>query len=507
MADEPPIQGRRCPQCNADVNPRDDFCEECGARLHTPAVTCPSCGDAIPPGMAFCASCGTPIDAPPVTPEPGVQTAAPPLPAAPTDAHLDSGTGSGSQRFLVPAVIAVVLIGLVGAAVIFGIPALAKGGTNGPSTPTFTPAPTIGGEHSTVSTPIPVTEAATVSAAGTRPSAIKAEFSADRTSGPAPLIVTFTDASTGAPASWYWDFGDGTSSTDRSPVHTFGKGGSYTVTLNIGRDGQTSAKSVSVSVSSLPPVADFQADTTSGTAPLIVTFTDLSTGGPTTWFWEFGNGMISYDRHPRMTFQQPGTYQVRLTIDRGGVKSTKTLEIRAGSAGASTTPMSTAVQATAVPTVVTSSSAPAVTTVSPSVATATSATLVVTTTAPATVKSTTVTTTKSTPKSTTVLPTTAHTASWSFEGEWRDTSGTYFWFQAPEGGTVRGGWEFGEIAGEEEGSFTGTLSNGGKVLSGPFETMFQGGDFMFTLTDANHFTGYMDSPSGKVSLSCSRMGG
>ncbi len=111
-----------------------------------------------------------------------------------------------------------------------------------------------------------------------------------------------------------------------------------------------------------------------------------------------------------------------------------------------------------------------------------------------------------TPAPVTTAPTTAPSTSWSFEGEWKDTSGTYFWFQAPEGTRVRGGWEFGEIAGESEGSFTGTLSSGGKVLSGPFETMYQGGTFTFTLTSANTFTGYMDSPSGRVSISCTRIG-
>ena len=120
---------------------------------------------------------------------------------------------------------------------------------------------------------------------------------------------------------------------------------------------------------------------------------------------------------------------------------------------------------------------------------------------PPTVKPTTIPTTMPI----TTVPTTAPSTSWSFEGGWIDTSGTYFWFQAPEGNQVRGGWEFGEIAGESEGSFTGTLSNGGKVLSGPFETMFQGGNFRFTLSSANRFTGYMDSPSGRVSISCTRM--
>ena len=141
---------------------------------------------------------------------------------------------------------------------------------------------------------------------------------------------------------------------------------------------------------------------------------------------------------------------------------------------------------------------------SPSGRVSISCTRVGTTPVPPTVKPTTIPTTV---KPITTVPTAAPSTSWSFEGEWKDASGTWFWFQAPEGNRVRGGWEFGEIAGESEGSFTGTLSNGGKVLSGPFETMFQGGNFRFTLTSANTFTGYMDSPSGKMSISCSRIAG
>ena len=42
--------------------------------------------------------------------------------------------------------------------------------------------------------------------------------------------------------------------------------------------------------SSSPPVASFTANPTSGNAPLAVTFADTSTGGPTSWQWDFGDG-------------------------------------------------------------------------------------------------------------------------------------------------------------------------------------------------------------------------
>ncbi|MEA2034874.1 MAG: type IV pilin, partial [Euryarchaeota archaeon] len=43
------------------------------------------------------------------------------------------------------------------------------------------------------------------------------------------------------------------------------------------------------------PVADFTANTTSGTAPLAVQFTDTSTNSPTSWAWDVDNdGVVDY---------------------------------------------------------------------------------------------------------------------------------------------------------------------------------------------------------------------
>ena len=39
-----------------------------------------------------------------------------------------------------------------------------------------------------------------------------------------------------------------------------------------------------------PPVAEFSGSPTSGTEPLTVDFTDLSTGSVDSWSWTFGDG-------------------------------------------------------------------------------------------------------------------------------------------------------------------------------------------------------------------------
>jgi|GEM_PF-364288 len=78
-------------------------------------------------------------------------------------------------------------------------------------------------------------------------------FTANMTSGSAPLAVAFNDTSTISPYAWSWDFGDGTTSDERSPVHTYTAGGNYTVTLTatncIGSNSTTALISVDKSSS------------------------------------------------------------------------------------------------------------------------------------------------------------------------------------------------------------------------------------------------------------------
>ena len=66
-----------------------------------------------------------------------------------------------------------------------------------------------------------------------------ANFSANVTSGYAPLSVQFTDLSQNA-ASGNWDFGDGTNSTEQNPMHTYSAAGTYTVNLKAGNENGTS---------------------------------------------------------------------------------------------------------------------------------------------------------------------------------------------------------------------------------------------------------------------------
>lgn len=50
-------------------------------------------------------------------------------------------------------------------------------------------------------------------------------------------------------------------------------------------------------------------------------FTDLTSGEPATWNWEFGEEAVSKARNPRHNFSGPSTYKVTLTVEDGGGQS------------------------------------------------------------------------------------------------------------------------------------------------------------------------------------------
>lgn len=58
--------------------------------------------------------------------------------------------------------------------------------------------------------------------------------------------------------------------------------------------------------------ADFTVSEKSGCAPLVVNFTDKSSGNPDNWKWDLGNGTISYLQDPSAIYFTPGKYTIKL---------------------------------------------------------------------------------------------------------------------------------------------------------------------------------------------------
>jgi gliding motility-associated-like protein len=61
-------------------------------------------------------------------------------------------------------------------------------------------------------------------------------------------------------------------------------------------------------------VPQFNATPLTGCAPLVVNFTDQTTGGATQWQWDLGNSTISFLQNPSVTYFNPGTYTVKLVV-------------------------------------------------------------------------------------------------------------------------------------------------------------------------------------------------
>lgn len=74
------------------------------------------------------------------------------------------------------------------------------------------------------------------------------------------------------------------------------------------------------------PVAIFTASVTKGIVPLMVDFSDKSTGDLMYWKWNFGDGNTSMRRNPTHTYNVPGIYTVTLTVTGHGGRDTKTLK-------------------------------------------------------------------------------------------------------------------------------------------------------------------------------------
>jgi PKD repeat protein len=184
------------------------------------------------------------------------------------------------------------------------------------------------------------------------PNMTQADFRAATVEGPAPLRVEFFDNSTCAPPiAWQWDFGSPVNpgiKTMRDPIMTYTEPGTYNVTLLvINSYNNNSTKTLKGFIHVLPPVTptpvpvvtstpapvpvivpNFTANLTSGSAPLIVQFTDSSTGpGAVTWFWDFGDGTNATVKNPAHRYNNSGNYTVTLkAAPAGGAPVTKVRE-------------------------------------------------------------------------------------------------------------------------------------------------------------------------------------
>ena len=161
---------------------------------------------------------------------------------------------------------------------------------------------------------------------------LEANMKSDRTEVAAGDKVCFMDQSSGNPARWDWEFEGGEPATSQlfSPEIVYNKPGTYSVTLRVGRGENSAEKVYTEYITVAYPgevTADFEADKLNAYNTDEVTFTDRSSGFPTSWDWTFttadGRTVKSTEQNPVLKFE-PGLYTVTLTVSNPNANSTVT---------------------------------------------------------------------------------------------------------------------------------------------------------------------------------------
>lgn len=141
--------------------------------------------------------------------------------------------------------------------------------------------------------------------------------------------VQFTDRSTTGRttpiSAWLWEFGDGTVSTMSTPApHDYATAGTYVVRLTV-RNG-VGAHSTEAMLRVAEPPAELRPEFTwlvagQEEAPIavgdVVSFVDRTSGGPTAWSWDFGDGAVGAAPSVTHVFRSAGDVVVRLTVGNG----------------------------------------------------------------------------------------------------------------------------------------------------------------------------------------------
>lgn len=153
-------------------------------------------------------------------------------------------------------------------------------------------------------------------------------FAVDGVPVPAGRPVRFLDTSLRAPNAWRWSFGDGGRSGERNPVHTFAEPGVYTVSLEATNSCGGAVVAAPVVVGLAPEAAVSGLDRPFCTGEEI-RFADASSGSPTEWHWDFGDGTtVDGGAHPVHSYEDPGLYLVTLEVANAWGSSETRVDVR-----------------------------------------------------------------------------------------------------------------------------------------------------------------------------------
>jgi PKD repeat protein len=160
-----------------------------------------------------------------------------------------------------------------------------------------------------------------------------AGFTTSATNGEAPFEVQFSSTGPDDAAGWSWDFGDGSTGSTAAPSHSYVAAGTFTVQLTMlfEKDRPIVITKVDlIVVTATPPAPPIAGLIVAGSVQMVgvpVTFLDASSGDPTSWAWDFGDGGTSIVAEATHTYLRAGKYSVTLTVGNSGGNSATTASI------------------------------------------------------------------------------------------------------------------------------------------------------------------------------------
>jgi PKD repeat protein len=142
---------------------------------------------------------------------------------------------------------------------------------------------------------------------------------------PGQLQVAFANLAPAA-TQYMWNFGDGNISNEPNPVHVYNLPGSYQVCLVVSNNCGSTQFCQTVLVNCSAPQANFAVVPNE----LMIQFNDISTNGPNSWLWLFGDGGMSTEQNPVHTYFLPGNYLVCLSVSSpcGNTQRCQVVQVR-----------------------------------------------------------------------------------------------------------------------------------------------------------------------------------